>query len=79
MEVLPEVVPPPGIGGVGFGSSPYFATDHTFDVLCLPSVRGMGMSMPWRTKRTFGASACSLTGSAATTFLRRQLLLPGSS
>ena len=27
----------------------------------------MGMSMPWRTMRTFGASACSLTGTAATT------------
>ena len=44
-EVLPRGVPPPGIGGVGFGSSPNLATDHTIYELCLPSVRGMGMSM----------------------------------
>ena len=48
MEVLPKGVPPPGLGGVGFGSSPYLATDHTIYVLCLPSERGMGMSMPWQ-------------------------------
>ena len=44
-EVLPRGVPPPGIGGVGFGSSPNLATDHTIYELCLPSERGMGMSM----------------------------------
>ena len=44
-EVLSRGVPPPGIGGVGFGSSPNLATDHTIYELCLPSVRGMGMSM----------------------------------
>ena len=44
-EVLPMGVPPPGIGGVGFGSSPNLATDHTIYELCLPFERGMGMSM----------------------------------
>ena len=44
-EVLSRGVPPPGIGGVGFGSSPNLATDHTIYELCLPSERGMGMSM----------------------------------
>merc|ERR1712136_380408 len=44
-EVLPRGVPPPGIGGVGFGPSPNLATDHTVYELCLPSERGMGMSM----------------------------------
>ena len=44
-EVLPRGVPPPGIGGVGFGSSPNLATDHTIYELCLPSERDMGMSM----------------------------------
>ena len=33
-------VPPPDIGGVGFGSSPNFVTKHTIYVLCLPSERG---------------------------------------
>ena len=33
-------VPPPGVGGVGFGSSPYLDTKHTFYELCLPSERG---------------------------------------
>ena len=44
-EVLPRGVPPPGICGVHFGSSPNLATDHTIYELCLPSERGMGMSM----------------------------------
>ena len=44
-EVLFRGVPPPGIGCVGFGSSPNLATDHTIYKLCLPSERGMGMSM----------------------------------
>ena len=44
-EVLPRGVPPPGIGGVGFGSSPNLATDHTIYELCLPSERGLGMCM----------------------------------
>ena len=34
-EVLPRGVPPPGIGGVGFGSSPNLAMDHTIYELCL--------------------------------------------
>ena len=46
--VLPKGVPPPGLGGVGIGSSPYLATVHIFYVLCLPSERGMGLSMPWQ-------------------------------
>ena len=33
-------VPPPGIGGVGFGSSPNLDTKHTFYEFCLPSERG---------------------------------------
>ena len=32
-------LPPPGIGGVGFGSSPYLDTKHTFYEFCLPSER----------------------------------------
>jgi len=44
-EVLPRGVPPPGIGGVGFGPSPNLDTKHTIYELCLPSERGMGMSM----------------------------------
>ena len=44
-EVLPRGVPPPSIGGVGFGPSPNLATDRTICELCLPSERGMGMSM----------------------------------
>ena len=44
-EVLLREVPPPGIGGVGIGSSPNLATEHTIYELCLPSERGMGMSM----------------------------------
>ena len=44
-EVLPRGLPPPSIGGVGFGPSPNLATDHTIHELCLPSERGMGMSM----------------------------------
>ena len=31
--------------GVGFGSSPNLATDYTFYELCLPSERGMWMSL----------------------------------
>ena len=34
-EVLPRGVPPPGICGVGFGSSPYLATEYTIYELCL--------------------------------------------
>ena len=44
-DVLPKGVPPPGIGGVGFGPSPNLATDHTIYELCPPSERDMGMSM----------------------------------
>ena len=36
-EVLSKGVPPPGIGGVGFGSSPNSAMDHIIYELCLPS------------------------------------------
>ena len=43
--VLLRCVPPPGSCGVGFGSSPYLATDYTIYELCLPSARCMGMSM----------------------------------
>ena len=39
-EVLPLGVPLPDIGGVGFGSSPNFVTNHTIYELCLPSERG---------------------------------------
>ena len=35
-----RAVPPPDIGGVGFGSSPYLDTIHTIYELCLPSERG---------------------------------------
>ena len=34
VEVLPQGVPPPGIGGVGFGSSPNLAADHTPTMSC---------------------------------------------
>merc|ERR1719374_538871 len=44
-EVLSRGVPPPGIGGVGFGPSPNLDTDHTIYELCLPSERGLTMSM----------------------------------
>ena len=44
-EVLPRGVPPPGICCVGFGSSPYLATDYTIYQLCLPSECGMGMCL----------------------------------
>merc|ERR1719383_661969 len=44
-EVLTRGVPPPGIGGVGFGPSPNLDTDHTIYELCLPSERGLTMSM----------------------------------
>ena len=44
-EVLHTGVPPPGIGGVGFGPSPNLATDHTIYELCPPSERDIGMSM----------------------------------
>ena len=38
-EVLPRSVSPPGIWGVGFGSSPYLATDYTiYGYACLLSV-----------------------------------------
>ena len=40
-DVLPKGVPPPGIGGVGFGPSPNLATDHTIYELCPPSERDM--------------------------------------
>ena len=43
-DVLPKGAPPPGIGGVGFGSSPNLATDHIICELCPPSERGMGLS-----------------------------------
>ena len=33
-------VPPPDLGGVGFGSSPFLDTKHTIYELCLPSERG---------------------------------------
>ena len=45
MEVLPRDVFPPGIGGVGFGSSPNLTTVYIISVLCQPSERGMGLSM----------------------------------
>ena len=34
VDVLPRGVPPPGIWGVGFGSSPYLATGHTPSMVC---------------------------------------------
>ena len=37
--VLPRGVPPSGIGGVGFGSSPFLVMKHTIYELCLPSER----------------------------------------
>ena len=43
-EVLHTWVPPPGIGGVGFGSSPNLAMDHIICELCPPSERGMGLN-----------------------------------
>ena len=55
-EVLSRGVPPPGIGGVGFGSSPILATDHTIYELCL-SERGMGMSMNLADPVSSGMSA----------------------
>jgi len=45
VEVLSRGVPPPGIGGVGFDSSPNVAAKHTIYELCLPSERGMDMEM----------------------------------
>ena len=60
-------VPPPGCCGVGFGSSPYLATDYIFYGLCLPSVRCMGMSMnlvdPVSSGKYFGT--CVSTAPAA--------------
>ena len=56
VEVLPRGVLPPGIGGVGFGSSPILATDHTIYELCL-SERGMGMSMNLADPVSSGMSA----------------------
>ena len=44
-EMLPRGVPPPSIGGVGFGPSLSLATDRTICELSLPSERGMRMSM----------------------------------
>ena len=44
-EMLPRGVPPPSIGGVGFGPSPSLATDRTICELSLPSERGMRMSI----------------------------------
>ena len=37
--------PPPDIGGVGFGSSPFLDTKHTIYELSLPSERGCSVSM----------------------------------
>ena len=45
VEVLSRGVLPPGIGDVGFDSSPTVATKHTIYELCLPSERGMDMEM----------------------------------
>ena len=45
VEVLPRRVPPPSIGGVGFGPSSSLAMDHTICELSLPSERGMRMSI----------------------------------
>ena len=45
VEVLPRRVPPPSIGGVGFGPSLNLAADQTICELNLPSERGMRMSM----------------------------------
>ena len=44
-------VPPPGIGGVSFGPSPFLDTKHTIYELCLPILRGLGMSMNFRPSR----------------------------
>ena len=44
-EMLPRGVPPPSIGGVGFGPSLSLATDRTICELSLPSERGMRMSI----------------------------------
>ena len=50
-------VPPPVIGGVGFGSSPNLDTHHTFYELCLPSERGCPDSAALCAARVF-ASRC---------------------
>ena len=44
-EVLPRGVPASDIGSVSSGSLPNLATDRTISGLCLPSERGMGMTM----------------------------------
>ena len=41
-------VPPPGIGGVGFGLLSYLDTKHTIYKLCLPIVRGLGLCMDFQ-------------------------------
>ena len=46
-------VPPPDIGGVGFGSSPNLDTYHTFYELSLPSERGCPDSAALRAARVF--------------------------
>ena len=46
-------VPPPDIGGVGFGSSPNLVTYHTFYELSLPSERGCPDSAALRAARVF--------------------------
>ena len=40
-------VPPPDIGGVGFGSSPNLDTKHTIYELCLPSERWLRRDVVW--------------------------------
>ena len=54
LVVLPRGVPLPGICGVGFGSSPYLATEsHTIYELCLPSECGLGMSLNLADPRSY--------------------------
>jgi len=43
--VIVEGVVPDGMGSAGFGSSPNLATDHTTYEMCLPSQKGMTMTM----------------------------------
>ena len=51
--VLPRGVSPPGVGGIGFGSSPNLTTDHTIQELRLPSERDMGASI-WTRRVALG-------------------------
>ena len=62
-EVLPTRVPPPGIGGVGFGPSPNLATDHIICELCPPSERGMGLS----TNLAYAVSSEKYSGTCVST------------